>query len=76
MGAYFLVLAVIGVAALVLSGMGVLRYSGVQLYDDFDFSIFDSSDDVIIVSDLSGFVYYSNQNYKKFLPITLNPLVM
>ncbi len=66
-----MVLAVIGVAALVLSGMGVLRYSGVQLYDDFDFSIFDSSDDVIIVSDLSGFVYYSNQNYKKIL--TYNP---
>ncbi len=60
-------LAVIGVAALVLSGMGVLKYSGVQLYDDFDFSIFDNSDDAIIVSNLSGFVYYSNQNYQKIL---------
>ncbi|EJF75864.1 response regulator [Bartonella alsatica] len=63
----FLALAVIGGAALVLIGIGILRYNTVQLQDDFDLSIFNSSDDVIIVSDLSGFVYYSNQNYQKIL---------
>ncbi|WP_208435728.1 response regulator [Bartonella phoceensis] len=63
----FLVLAVAGVAALVLSGIGVLRYNVAQLHDNCDLSIFNSSDDVIIVSDLSGFVYYSNKNYQKIL---------
>ncbi|EJF77043.1 PAS domain S-box protein [Candidatus Bartonella washoeensis Sb944nv] len=61
----FLALAVIGVAALFLIGMGVLRYNATPLYRDFDLSIFNSMDDVIIISDLSGFVYYSNQNYRK-----------
>ncbi|WP_406604272.1 response regulator [Bartonella gliris] len=61
----FLALAVIGVAALILIGMGILRYNATPLHQDFDLSIFDSIDDAIIVSDLSGFVYYSNQNYRK-----------
>ncbi|GAA5103094.1 response regulator [Bartonella acomydis] len=64
-------LAVIGIAAFVLSRKGFLRYREVQLYDNFDLSIFDTSDDAIIVSDLSGFVYYSNQSYQKIL--TYNP---
>ncbi|KEC54463.1 ATP-binding protein [Bartonella koehlerae] len=63
----FLALAIIGVAALVLIGMGILRYNAVSLYEDFDFSIFNNTDDAIIISDLSGFVYYSNQNYRKIL---------
>ncbi|MBB5072986.1 two-component system cell cycle sensor histidine kinase/response regulator CckA [Bartonella callosciuri] len=63
----FLALAIIGVTALILSGMGVLRYNITQLYENFDISIFNKSDDTIIVSDLSGFVYYSNQNYRKLL---------
>ncbi|GAA5105175.1 response regulator [Bartonella jaculi] len=61
----FLFLAVIGVAALILIGMGVLKYNTTSLHREFDFSIFDNIDDAIIVSDLSGFVYYSNQNYRK-----------
>ncbi|WP_208440552.1 response regulator [Bartonella raoultii] len=64
---FVLALAVIGVVALVLSGIGVLRYNAVQLHDEFDLSIFNKSDEAIIVSDLSGFVYYSNQNYQKIL---------
>ncbi|WP_455465483.1 response regulator [Bartonella sp. B39] len=63
----FFALAVIGVTALVLSAMGFLRYNAAQLCDEFDFSIFDNTDDAIIVSNLSGFVYYSNQNYRKIL---------
>ncbi|WP_375701243.1 response regulator [Bartonella sp. AA81SXKL] len=62
----FLILAMIGVATLVLCGMGILRYH-VWLHEDFDFSIFNRSDDAIVISDLSGFVYYSNQNYRKIL---------
>ncbi|EJF97680.1 hypothetical protein MEI_01374 [Bartonella vinsonii subsp. arupensis Pm136co] len=65
--ASFLVLAVIGVAALILSGMGVLRYHVAQLHDEFDLGIFNDTDDAIVVSDLSGFVYYSNQSYQKIL---------
>ncbi|MDD9333906.1 MAG: hybrid sensor histidine kinase/response regulator, partial [Bartonella sp.] len=61
----FLALAVIGVTAIFLIGMGVLRYNATPLHRDFDLSIFNSMDDVIIISDLSGFVYYSNQNYRK-----------
>ncbi|WP_413154628.1 ATP-binding protein [Bartonella sp. cb54] len=64
---FFLALAVIGVAALILIGMGVLKYDATQLYGGFDFSVFDSIDDAIIVSDLSGFVYYSNQSYRNIL---------
>ncbi|WP_455480012.1 ATP-binding protein [Bartonella sp. B23] len=63
----FFALAVIGVAALILSAMGFVKYNAAQLYDECDFSIFDNIDDVIVVSDLSGFVYYSNQNYRKIL---------
>ncbi|BBL53282.1 signal transduction histidine kinase [Bartonella quintana] len=63
----FLALAVIGVTALVLIGMEILRYNASQFYEGFDFSIFNSTDDAIVVSDLSGFVYYSNQNYRKIL---------
>lgn len=63
----FLALAIIGVTALVLIGMGILKCNAVQFHEDFDLSIFNSSDDAIIVSDLSGFVYYSNQNYRKIL---------
>ncbi|CDO47015.1 hybrid sensor histidine kinase/response regulator [Bartonella henselae] len=62
---FFLALAIIGGAALVLVGMGILRYNAAQLYEDFDFTIFNNTDDAIIISDLSGFVYYSNQNYQK-----------
>ncbi|WP_375649965.1 response regulator [Bartonella sp. OT172YNZD] len=62
----FLSLAIIGVTTLVLCGMGILRYH-VWLHEDFDFSIFNRSDDAIVISDLSGFVYYSNQNYQKIL---------
>ncbi|WP_375681004.1 MULTISPECIES: response regulator [unclassified Bartonella] len=62
----FLILAMIGVATLVLCGMGILRYH-VWSHEDFDFSIFNRSDDAIVISDLSGFVYYSNQNYRKIL---------
>ncbi|WP_375673671.1 response regulator [Bartonella sp. TS82HLJMH] len=62
----FLILAIIGVATLILCGMGILRYH-VWLHEDFDFSIFNKSDDAIVISDLSGFVYYSNQNYRKIL---------
>ncbi|MET3559892.1 two-component system cell cycle sensor histidine kinase/response regulator CckA [Bartonella japonica] len=62
-----LALAVIGVSALVLSGMGVLRYHAAKWHEDFDFSIFNNTDDAIIVSDLSGFVYYSNQSYRNIL---------
>lgn len=62
-----LALAVIGVTALVLSGMGILRYHAAKLHEDFDFSIFNNTDDAIIVSDLSGFVYYSNQSYRNIL---------
>ncbi|AGF75951.1 response regulator [Bartonella vinsonii] len=65
--ASFFVLAFIGAAALVLSGMGVLRYHVAQLHDAFDLAIFNDTDDAIIVSDLSGFVYYSNQSYQKIL---------
>ncbi len=64
---FFLALAVIGVAALILIGMGVLKYDATQLHGNFGFSIFDSTDDAIIVSDLSGFVYYSNQSYRNIL---------
>ncbi|WP_208432723.1 response regulator [Bartonella taylorii] len=63
----FWALAIIGVASLVLIGMGVLKCNVLQFHEDFDLSIFNSSDDAIIVSDLSGFVYYSNQNYQKIL---------
>ncbi|EJF76311.1 PAS domain S-box protein [Bartonella sp. DB5-6] len=63
----FLALAVIGVAALVLIGMGVLKCNAAQFHEDFDLRIFNSSDDAIIISDLSGFVYYSNQSYRKIL---------
>ncbi|EJF87361.1 response regulator [Bartonella rattimassiliensis] len=63
----FLILAIIGVATLVLSGMGILRYHELWLHEDIDFSIFNSSDDAIVISDLSGIVYYSNQNYRKIL---------
>ncbi|WP_175868333.1 response regulator [Bartonella gabonensis] len=65
--ASFLILATIGVATLILSGMGILRYHAVSLHEDFVFSIFNGSDDAIVISDLSGFVYYSNQNYQKIL---------
>ncbi|WP_212112363.1 response regulator [Bartonella queenslandensis] len=58
----FLILAIIGVATLVLIGIRAL-----WLHEDFDFSIFNRSDDAIVISDLSGFVYYSNQNYQKIL---------
>ncbi len=61
----FLILAIVGVAALVLSAIGILRYKAAQLYEDFDFSIFQNTNDAIIISDLCGFVYYSNQNYQK-----------
>lgn len=63
----FLILAIIGVATLVLSGIGILRYRVLWLYEDFDFSILNRNDDAIVISDLSGFVYYSNQNYQKIL---------
>ncbi|WP_375626893.1 MULTISPECIES: response regulator [unclassified Bartonella] len=68
----FLILAIIGVATLVLCGMGILRYH-VWSHEDFDFSIFNRSDDAIVISDLSGFVYYSNQNYRKI--VTYKPEV-
>ncbi|GAA4661618.1 ATP-binding protein [Bartonella pachyuromydis] len=68
---FFLALAVIGVVALVLGGIGFLRYNAMLPHDMFDLSIFNSSDEAIIVSDLSGFVYYSNQNYRKIF--TYNP---
>ncbi|OPB29699.1 response regulator [Bartonella sp. WD12.1] len=61
----FLVLAIIGISALFLIGMGVLRYDIGPLHKSLDFSVFDEIDDAIIISDLSGFVYYSNQNYQK-----------
>ncbi|WP_455482577.1 ATP-binding protein [Bartonella sp. B35(2025)] len=61
----FLALAVIGVSTLILIGMGILRYDVAHLYEDFDLSILNSTDDAIMISDLSGFVYYSNQNYRK-----------
>ncbi|MET3589985.1 two-component system cell cycle sensor histidine kinase/response regulator CckA [Bartonella silvatica] len=60
-------LAIIGVAVLVLLGMGILRYNGAPLHENLDLSIFNSSNDAIIVSDLSGFVYYSNHTYQKVL---------
>ncbi|UTO29041.1 ATP-binding protein [Bartonella harrusi] len=63
----FLTLAVIGVVALVLCGIGVLKYNAAQWYDELDLSIFNNTDDAIIVSDLSGFVHYSNQCYRKIL---------
>ncbi|WP_455480238.1 response regulator [Bartonella sp. B12(2025)] len=63
----FLALAVVGVVALVLIGMGVLKYNAAQLHEDFHLSIFNNTDDAIIVSDLSGFVYYSNPSYRKIL---------
>ncbi|WP_273760136.1 response regulator [Bartonella sp. ML70XJBT.G] len=69
--AFFWALAAIGGAALVLSGIGVLKYHAVQPHDECDLNIFNNSDDAIIVSDLAGFVYYSNQNYRKIL--TYNP---
>lgn len=47
--------------------MGILRYHALWLHEDFDFSFFNRSDDAIVISDLSGFVYYSNQNYQKIL---------
>lgn len=62
---FFLVLAIVGVIVLCLMGAGILRYDATRLCRDLDFSIFNEMDDVIIVSDLSGFVYYSNQNYQK-----------
>ncbi len=61
----FLVLAIIGIAALFLIGMGFLRYDIGPLHKSLDFSVFNEIDDAIIISDLSGFVYYSNQNYQK-----------
>ncbi|MBB4076181.1 two-component system cell cycle sensor histidine kinase/response regulator CckA [Bartonella fuyuanensis] len=63
----FLILAIIGVTTLILSGVGILKYHALWLHEDCDFSIFNSSDDVIVISDLLGFVYYSNQNYRKIL---------
>ncbi|WP_407966145.1 response regulator [Bartonella sp. C271] len=62
---FLLVLAIIGIIALFLLGMNIFRCSAVQLHKDLDFNIFNEIDDIIIVSDLSGFVYYSNQNYQK-----------
>ncbi|WP_375703673.1 response regulator [Bartonella sp. AD13SXNS] len=64
---FFLILAIIGVATLVLSGMGILRYHALWLHEECDFSIFNRSDDAIVISDLSGSVYYSNQSYRKIL---------
>ncbi|MCZ2204403.1 ATP-binding protein [Bartonella sp. A05] len=61
----FLVLAVIGVAALFLMGMGILRYDTMQLHRNLDLNLFDGVDDAIMLSDMSGFVYYSNQSYQK-----------
>ncbi|AQX27959.1 MULTISPECIES: hybrid sensor histidine kinase/response regulator [unclassified Bartonella] len=60
-----LVLAIIGIIALFSLGTGIFKYSVMQLYKDLNFKIFNEMDDVIIVSDLSGFVYYSNKNYQK-----------
>ncbi|MBX4335566.1 ATP-binding protein [Bartonella raoultii] len=63
----FLSLAVIGAFTLIFIAMGTFRYYTAQRREDFDLSLFDTIDDVIIVSDLSGFVYYSNQNYQKIV---------
>ncbi|WP_455474895.1 response regulator [Bartonella sp. B30(2025)] len=63
----FLSLAIIGIISLILIGMGILKYTAGHVRESFNFSIFNNTDDVIIVSDLSGFVYYSNQNYRKIL---------
>ncbi|WP_074380725.1 hybrid sensor histidine kinase/response regulator [Bartonella doshiae] len=63
----FFALAVMGATALVLSGIGILRYNAAFLHEEFDFSIFNNIDDAVIVSDLSGFVYYANQNYRNIL---------
>ncbi|UNF41137.1 hypothetical protein MNL09_03090 [Bartonella krasnovii] len=38
-GGIFLILATIGVATLILSGMGILRYHALWLHEDFDFNI-------------------------------------
>ncbi|WP_336294823.1 response regulator [Bartonella sp. CB169] len=64
---FFFALAVIGFATLILIGIGALKYNAPQLHEDFDLSLFNNTDDVIIVSDLSGFVHYSNQSYRKIL---------
>lgn len=62
---FFLILAVIIFTMLLLIGLGILRYKGIQWYHNLDFSIFNEVNDIIIVSDLSGFVYYSNHNYQR-----------
>ncbi|CBI76381.1 sensor histidine kinase [Bartonella clarridgeiae 73] len=64
---FLLILAIIGIIALFSLGTGIFGYSAsaMQLHKDLNFKIFNEMDDVIIVSDLSGFVYYSNQNYQK-----------
>ncbi|PIT68510.1 response regulator [Bartonella tribocorum] len=69
--ASFLILAIIGVATLALSGIGLLRYHASWSHEDFDSSIFNRSDDAIVISDFSGFVYYSNQKYQRILTYKL-----
>ncbi|MCZ2328200.1 ATP-binding protein [Bartonella sp. F02] len=59
------VLAIIGVIAILLIGLGALRYETIQLHKKLDFSFFNEVDDAIVISDISGFVYYSNKNYQK-----------
>ncbi|WP_332065515.1 hybrid sensor histidine kinase/response regulator [Bartonella sp. CB189] len=71
MSVSFLALAIIGVTTLVLIGIGALRYNIVWLHKDIDLNIFNKIDDVIVISDLSGFVHYSNQSYRKMS--TYNP---
>ncbi|ATO57421.1 PAS domain-containing sensor histidine kinase [Bartonella sp. 1-1C] len=62
---FLFILAIIGIIALFLLGVNIFKCSAMQLHKDLDFNIFNEIDDVIIVSDLSGFVYYSNQSYQK-----------
>ncbi|WP_455477602.1 ATP-binding protein [Bartonella sp. B41] len=61
----FFALMVIGASLFVLVWIGILRYSAIKLDDCFDLSIFNNTDDAVALSDLSGFVYYSNENYRK-----------
>ncbi|WP_455478292.1 ATP-binding protein [Bartonella sp. B10] len=64
---FFLAFAVIGFVTLILIIMGKISYKTEYLHEDFDLSIFNDADEVFIVSDLSGCVYYSNHSYRKII---------
>ncbi|KEG19722.1 response regulator [Bartonella bacilliformis] len=61
----FLILTIVAIVAFFLMGAGILKCHAIYLRKDLDFSLFDDVNDVIIVSDFSGFIHYANQNYQR-----------